>query len=696
MNKEPVGLYIFRFILGFALFTFMTMLYWSSLLIEKDIKYLQTSLDEIKEEILPLKECCNKIQTTTNATFSTPKPYVEKTLAQIDSDSNLLKQDPFYEKKLPEILPKKFRPEGTLKRASLGKPNNLHPFNNWSHISEWRELCSVSVAKMEFGKYETLSPDMAIQMEEKLIPGTTVPEFWVYLKDNVFWAPLEKKFFPGMNLAPHFFEKHQVTAEDFKFYIDAILNPYVQEPGAIALRTFYNDIKEIEIVDKLTFIVRWKTDKVTDSQGKTVEKIKYIAKHLTGGIKPLASFVYKYFYDGKKIIADEDKDTYKTNSVWAQNFAVHWAKNIIPSCGPWLFDGLTDREIRFKRNPNFYFPYAALSERIIYQIKGSPESLWQGFKNGEQDSYNIQPDQLSDYETFLNGSLYQKQANKGLSINRLDYLARSYYYVGWNMAKPYFKSKKIRQALTMAIDRQRIIQQNLNGLGEEITGSFFKNSPSYDQSIQPWPYDPLQAKRLLEEEGWFDSSRNGVVDKEIDGKKVPFVFSLTYYVKSTLGKAICEYIATALKEIGIQCDLNGVDLADLSAKFESKDFDAIYMGWGLGTPPEDPTQLWHSSGAIQQGSSNMVGFVNKEADKIIEALQYEDDKDKRLKLYHRFDAILHEEQPYTFLYSPNTSLLYRNYLQNVFLPIERQDLIPGANVSEPDSSIFWISEKIVD
>lgn len=696
MNKEPVGLYIFRFILGFALFTFMTMLYWSSLLIEKDIKYLQTSLDEIKEEILPLKECCNKIQTTTNTTFSTPKPYVEKTLAQIDSDSNLLKEDPFYEKKLPEILPKKFRPEGTLKRASLGKPNNLHPFNNWSHISEWRELCSVSVAKMEFGKYETLSPDMAIQMEEKLIPGTTVPEFWVYLKDNVFWAPLEKKFFPGMNLAPHFFEKHQVTAEDFKFYIDAILNPYVQEPGAIALRTFYNDIKEIEIVDKLTFIVRWKTDKVTDSQGKTVEKIKYIAKHLTGGIKPLASFVYKYFYDGKKIIADEDKDTYKTNSVWAQNFAVHWAKNIIPSCGPWLFDGLTDREIRFKRNPNFYFPYAALSERIIYQIKGSPESLWQGFKNGEQDSYNIQPDQLSDYETFLNGSLYQKQANKGLSINRLDYLARSYYYVGWNMAKPYFKSKKIRQALTMAIDRQRIIQQNLNGLGEEITGSFFKNSPSYDQSIQPWPYDPLQAKRLLEEEGWFDSSRNGVVDKEIDGKKVPFVFSLTYYVKSTLGKAICEYIATALKEIGIQCDLNGVDLADLSAKFESKDFDAIYMGWGLGTPPEDPTQLWHSSGAIQQGSSNMVGFVNKEADKIIEALQYEDDKDKRLKLYHRFDAILHEEQPYTFLYSPNTSLLYRNYLQNVFLPIERQDLIPGANVSEPDSSIFWISEKIMD
>lgn len=695
MNKEPIGLYIFRFILGFALFAFMMMLYWSTLLIEKDLKYLQNTLNEIKEEIEPLKESLNRIQgSASTQMMSIPKPFIEKNIA--NSESNILKPDPFYSKTLPKILPKGFKPQGTFKRASLGKPNNLHPFNNWSHISEWKDLCSLSLAKMEFGKYESLSPDMALRIEEKIIPETDIPEFWVFLRDNVFWAPLEKKFFSEINLAPHFFENHQVTAEDFKFYIDAILNPYVQEPGAIALRTFFKDIKEIEIIDKLTFVVRWKTNKILDAEGKSVEKIKYIAKYLTGSIKPLASFVYKYFYDGKKIVEDDDKDTYLTNSVWAQNFAMHWAKNIIPSCGPWLFDGLTDREIRFKRNPNFYFQDAALGEKIVYQIKSSPESLWQSFKNGDQDSYIIQPDQLNDYETFLNSNLYRKQADKGLSINRLDYLARNYYYIGWNMAKPYFNSKKIRQALTMAIDRQRIIQQNLNGLGDEITGPFFKYSPSNDPSIKPWPYDPLQAKRILEEEGWFDSNRSGVVSKEINGKQVPFAFSLTYYVKSTLGKAICEYIATALKEIGVQCDLNGVDLADLSSKFESKDFDALYMGWSGGTPPEDPTQLWHSSGATQQGSSNMVGFANKEADKIIEDLQYEDDIKKRIKLYHEFDAILHEEQPYTFLYSPNTSMLYRNYLQNVFVPIERQDLIPGANVSEPDSSIFWISNSITD
>ena len=176
----------------------------------------------------------------------------------------------------------------------------------------------------------------------------------------------------------------------------------------------------------------------------------------------------------------------------------------------------------------------------------------------------------------------------------------------------------------------------------------------------------------------------------IDGKTKPFRFGLTYYVKDTTGKAICEYVATALKEIGVDCRLNGIDIADLSATLEDKSFDAIYMGWSLGTPPENPKQLWHSSGAKEKGSSNIVGFVNNEADRIIEQLEYEYDLNERKSLYHRFHRILHEEQPYTFMYTPKSILLYRDYVQNVFIPAERSDLIPGADVAMPDADIFWL------
>ncbi|MEC7839517.1 MAG: ABC transporter substrate-binding protein [Chlamydiota bacterium] len=728
MNKEPIGLYIFRFILGFGLFAFMCMTYWSTVLIEQNIKTMHSDVAHLKNDIYQLKSETSKVRddvlqsilneqknwqellrfskTGDNARkigsipqpvslmpFMTPtqngnNPNIDPTLP------NLLQEDPFYAVTLPKILPNNFKPHGTLQRAALGKPHNLHPFSGWSHISSWNSLCSVSVSKMLFGKYETMAPNMAIKLEERENPKTGIPEFWIHLRNNVFWEPLDKKFFPNMNIASHFLRRHQVTAEDFKFYFDAVMNPFVQEPGAISLRNYLDDIQEIEVVDKLTFIVRWKTQKVKGADGIEQEKIKYIAKQWTGNLQPLASFVYKYFADGNKIVEnDADPNTYRTNSVWAQNFSQHWAKNIIPSCGAWVFDGMSDRQIRFRRNGNFYNPLAALAENIIVSFKSTPDAFWQSFKAESLDTYSIQPDQLIELDDFFNSPQYIKQADKNNAINRLDYLARSYSYIGWNQNTPYFNNKKVRQAMTMAIDRQRIISQNLNGLGEEITGTFFRHSPSYDQSIDPWPFDPQRARLLLEEEGWYDSNGDGTIDKLIDGKRVPFEFALTYYVKNQTAKAIADYIATALKEIGITCNLNGIDIADLSAKFEEKSFDAIYLGWSLGTPPEDPKQLWHSAGAKQQGSSNAVGFNSQEADQIIERLQYEYNPTKRIELYHRFNAIIHEEQPYTFLYAPKTALLYRDYLQNVFIPAERQDLIPGANVAEPDTDIFWLNKK---
>ena len=364
--------------------------------------------------------------------------------------------------------------------------------------------------------------------------------------------------------------------------------------------------------------------------------------------------------------------------------------NIIVSCGGWIFNGKTDNDIKFKRNPDFYFPYAVLAQGMEVHFKDAPEAIWADFEVGKLDTHTIQPDQLIEYQNFLNSDLYRKQKEKGEGVKRLDYVARNYTYIGWNEAKDFFRSKKVRQALTMAIDRRRIISEILNGMGVEITGTFYPFSPNYDKSISPWPYNVSRARLLLQEEGWYDSTGNGIIDKQINGKRVDFRFTLTYYVKNTLSKVISEVVATALKEVGIECNLNGVDIADLSAALDDKSFDAILLGWMYGDPPEDPRQLWYSSEAKLKGSSNSVGFANPEIDKIIDALEYEYDPKKRIELYHRFDKIIHDESPYVFLYTPKAALIYRDYVQNVFIPADRQDLVPGANVAVPDDSIFWL------
>ncbi len=697
MNQEPMGLYIFRFIFGLGLFAFMVMLYWSSVLVEQNLKFMQGDLLQIKNDLLAMRSDVDKVRTDIlkslleRASTADHLPFPQKPPI---TSVNLLTPDPFYTTTLPNLLGSHFKPHGIRKEASIGKPQNLHPFSNWSQVASWNSLCTLALVGQEVGHYETFTPEMALSME---LRHTTdgLPEYWLLLRHDVFWQPLNPNHFSAdVELAPFFLRKHQVTAHDFKFYYDAIMNPHVEEESAVALRNYFNDIEEMRVIDDFTLVVRWKTKKIKEENGKESRKMKYLSKSFTGSLRPLARFVYQYFSDGSKIVADDsDPNIYQTNPIWAQNFSHHWASHVIVSCGPWLFDGMTDREIRFKRNADYYEPYAALVDTYEIKFRDSPDAIWEDFKSGSLDLLDIPPNLLSEFDQFLQSAPYQKQSQQGLGVKRLDYLARSYAYIGWNETHPLFNSRTVRQALTMAIDRERIIRQNLNGMGFQTTGTFFPLSPSYDSNLKPYPFDLDQARQLLQKEGWYDSNGDGIIDKLIDGKQVPFRFTLTYYVKNPTTKAICDYIATNLKEIGIDCNPNGVDMADLSATFEDKNFDALFLGWALGTPPEDPKQIWYSAGAKEKGSSNAIGFANAEVDHLIEQLEYEDDINKRIELYHRFDALIDEEAPYVFLYTPKTALIYRDYLQNVFIPADRKDLIPGANVGEPVPSIFWIREQ---
>lgn len=691
------GFSLLRFLFGLGLVIILGMIYWSSILQEKDLKSLQKQVIELTKEVKGVRLEAQKLKTR-SLTQSNQEGVSKE---QISSRSwidpqypNQLVEDPFDQVTLPEILGKDFIPQGIRREALLGKPEHLHPFNGFHDVANMTSMCSGSVAQLQFGKYETLSPSMAIKVEARPIPeAPTAVEYWVHLRENLYWQPLAQEHFPdGLQLSPHFLQKHPVTANDFKFFYDAIMNPNISEPKAASLRNYYSDIEELRVIDPLTFVVRWKRQLTSSSESGEIPKIKYTALGLTGSLQPLPEFVFKYFADGQKILDDDqDPDTYRYNSVWAQNFSHHFAKNIIVSCGPWIFNGMNEEGIKFKRNPDYFDPYAVLVEGLHYTFKESFDAIWQDFKAGKIDLCVLAPNQLAEMETFLKSDVYKEQVKKGLKINELDFVDKSFYYIGWNEATPYFSSQKARLAMTLAIDRKRIIEQNLNNMGVTITGPLFCYSPAYDSSIQGWPYDPLEAQKLLDEEGWIDINGDGIRDKMIDGKRVPFRFSLVYYAKNVSTKVICEYIATALKDIGVDCQLRGLDVTDLSHAFEDKDFDAVYMGWTLGTPPEDPRQLWHSSGAKEKGSSNAIGFMNTEVDHIIDELNYEYDKEKRNLLYHRFHQIIHEEAPYSFLYSPKRRLLSRNYVKNLFIPRDRQDLVPGADIPEPDFRVIYLA-----
>ncbi len=354
-----------------------------------------------------------------------------------DRYANILADDPYFTETLPKILPTDFKPKGERRVALLGKPEDLHPFSNWAQVSSLRSLCVPSLATNFIGRYDALSPELAVKIElrEDTANG---PEYWIHLRSDVYWNPLDPSQLPsGVKIAPVFMKKHALTSADFQFFYDAMMNPNNQESRAVSLRTYYGDIEEFRVIDDLTFVVKWKRDRTDESDEL---KVKYSAKDLTCGLSPLPCFVYKYFSDGSKIVEDDsDPETYQSHSVWAQNFAEHWAKNVIVGCGAWIFEGMTDKEIRFKRSPYYFNPLAALTSTYVQKFKDSPEGIWQAFKSGEFDYIGLTPTLAPEWEKFKKSSEYDNLEKKGLGIDEIDFIDRLYAYVGWNQKKPYFK-----------------------------------------------------------------------------------------------------------------------------------------------------------------------------------------------------------------------------------------------------------------
>ncbi|MGZ3733180.1 MAG: permease, partial [Parachlamydiaceae bacterium] len=319
MNKEPLGLYFLRLFLMTGLLILVGMVYWSSLLVEERVNAIYQDVSALKKSISNFKPAVHQ------DAFVNPGKAAERHVGD-DAYPNLLVEDYFYTKTLPEMLGKNFSPKGIFQEATVGRPINLHPFNNWAEVSGWHGQCSVTLAQLAFGFYDRWVPCMATKIEARPRQDYDSPEaveYWVHLRSDVYWQPIKPQFFSGdIALAPIFQEKHPVTAYDFAFYYHALMNPHVEEAGAIAARSLYEDIESITAIDPQTLVVRWKVHEVTDSSGKKSYKIKYVAESLTAGLSPLPSHVFQRFADGSNILEPETPlEAYQTNPVWAQNFS---------------------------------------------------------------------------------------------------------------------------------------------------------------------------------------------------------------------------------------------------------------------------------------------------------------------------------------------------------------------------------------
>ena len=417
----------------------------------------------------------------------------------------------------------------------------------------------------------------------------------------------------------HFSDGAAVTADDVIFTYETVVNPRVD---AANLANLYIDVEKAVRIDERTVKFFMKRPFF-----KTLENLSF-----TWTIGVLPRHIYR-FKDG------EEFNKHRSNPVGS---------------GPYVFEKWdVGREVVLRRNENYWGPKPRLA-KIIYKFIPNPLARVQSLRSHQVDLVIPEPEQFAD----LVGDAEFNKEFRCLSYWTPD---TPFYYIGWNEDAPFFSDRRVRLAMTHIINRKQIVSELLRGNGRVVTGPFYVGGGQNDGSIQPWPYDLNKARQLLDEVGWRDSDGDGLRDKN----GVPFRFKFMYSNSYALYERIAKLLKDEAAKVGIEVIAEPTEWSILVGRLNDRKFDSAIAGWG-GDIVEDPYQLWHSSQIGNRGS-NYVGFRNSRADALIEEIRGTLDEAKRNELCHQLHRILHEEQPYTFLYSPPTCRLLDKRFKNVII-----------------------------
>jgi len=389
----------------------------------------------------------------------------------------------------------------------------------------------------------------------------------------------------------HWHDGKEFTAEDVKFTYDRIMD----EKTNTVRRSSFELVKSAEVLDPYTFRVTYKEP---FSPGLDSWGIGIIPKHLLKNV-------------------DINTTSFNRHPI---------------GTGPFRFiEWVSDEKIVLEANSQYFEGRPDLNG-IIYRIipetaLNEMEILTRGV-----DYSGISPFEYRRIEEIPSVKVYSQPS-------------LGYTYIGYNLKNPLFRDRRVRRALTYAINREQIVQYVLYGLGVVATGPFPNQMWYWNPNVKPIPYDPQKARELLAEAGW-KPNKNGILEKE--GK--PFRFTLITNSGNDTRRDVGVLVQRQLHEIGIDVTLELYEWSVFIKDFiDARHFDACILGWGLSVDP-DAYEIWHSS-QIEKGF-NFTSYRNPEVDKLLVEGRREYDIQKRKEIYWRIHELIADDQPYTFLFVP--------------------------------------------
>jgi peptide/nickel transport system substrate-binding protein len=247
-----------------------------------------------------------------------------------------------------------------------------------------------------------------------------------------------------------------------------------------------------------------------------------------------------------------------------------------------------------------------------------------------------------------------------------------YRSLAWNLQRAPLDDPRVRLALTLALNRGRVIEEVFLSQAQAMSAPLFPNMFGADPSIAPHPFDLGRAAVLLDEAGKTTGPSG----------RFPLRVVTIASQKTQATEEMFAIFRRDLAGIGIDLKVEYLSPKDFEGRVVMRDFDAVYFGWFPDIPDPDPSALLHSS-QIKVGQ-NFAGYAEPEVDQLLEAAVATSNKDERKAIYHKLHARLHQDLPYTVLYAPYSHFAWSRRLHAV----HPEDV--GAQPRFPGIAGWWV------
>ncbi|MCP4203315.1 MAG: hypothetical protein GY769_15440 [bacterium] len=311
-----------------------------------------------------------------------------------------------------------------------------------------------------------------------------------------------------------------------------------------------------------------------------------------------------------------------------------WFLDNLVVSGPFMLARLQpQQQIVLERNENHFRQGYPKLDRLVFRVIPNRTNQVEHLLAGQVDFVeHVLPKRAADVERSGRTDLISKWH-------------RQYTYIGWNGCQGLFEDASIRKAMTLAIDRESIVKALWGESARPAVSPILTSVWAFNPDLVPWPYDPDAARRLLAKAGWGDDDGDGYLDK--DGRK--FSFELATNGDNQIRADVAVLVQEQLRKIGVEARVSLLEFNSLWARHQSHGVDAIISAWGIDTSL-NLTYAFHTD-SIEDGK-NYGCYSNAQVDELIALARRPARPEDAAPPLHRIQEILHEEQPYTFLWEP--------------------------------------------